>query len=137
MDNAILNEVIGDYTFRELYEKLANERLLEKTQKMRDYQVGPPNASLLELFGSYRQTFNDGLKNSVEKIIGYRTYEEDGGYLIDVVAPKLLSYKLLNKIEEQGFVINHTVLFITYETSQEGYKFFDCWDRLSDLQRGR
>jgi hypothetical protein len=125
IDSEIWEERVGDYTFLELFNILDKEHAQERTERMKQDRVGPSNDSLLQLFRFHRDDFNGGVKNTDR---GFN----DGGYLADVVAPKLYQYKLLEKEEYQGFEINYRVFYITYLTSEAGFKFFNCLDRLYD-----
>ena len=74
----------------------------------------PPEDDLLTMFHNFITFFNRG--------VDLDDNLEDGGYLYGVLAPKLLGYGLLNKIETKNLQID--VMDIKYKTSEVGHKFY-------------
>jgi hypothetical protein len=58
---------------------------------------------------------------------------DDGGYLYGVLAPKLVGYGLVNKLESKNLQID--VMDIKYETSEVGHKFFALIEKTIYLKK--
>lgn len=110
----IWDEQVGNYKFKELYQILSSQNFPVGTVGMRWAGRKPPEDDLLTMFHTYITFFNRGL-NLDDNL-------EDGGYLYGVLAPKLVGYGLLDKIETKNLQID--VMDIKYQTSEFGHKFY-------------
>ena len=110
----IWDEQVGNYTFKELYQILSSQNLPVSTIGMGWAGRKPPEDDLLTLFHINSIFFNRGLK--LDNDFG------DGGYLYGVLAPKLVGYGLIDKIETKNLKID--VMDVKYQTSEMGHKFF-------------
>ncbi|AEE49467.1 hypothetical protein Halhy_1575 [Haliscomenobacter hydrossis DSM 1100] len=110
----IWNEQVGNYKFSELYHILANQNFPVETRGMSWLGRKPPEDDLLSMFYTYITLFNRGLSLDDEL--------NGGGYLYGVLAPKLVSYGLIDKIEAKNLRID--VMDIKYQTSELGHKFY-------------
>jgi hypothetical protein len=110
----IWDEQVGNYKFKELYQILSSQNLPIGTVGMSFSGRKPPDNDLLTLFHVYSGYFNKGI--DLNSNVG------DGGYLYGVLAPKLLGYGLLDKIESKNLKID--VIDTKYQTSEVGYKFY-------------
>lgn len=110
----IWDEQVGNYKFKELYHILSNQNFPVGTVGMNWSGQKPPEDDLLTMFLTFITFFNRGLK--LEDNL------DDGGYLYGVLAPKLVGYGLLDKIETKNLQID--VMDINYQTSEVGHKFY-------------
>lgn len=121
-NNPIWNEQVGNYTVRELFKTLKSENLQVQTRGMEMSGIEPPKDDLFTLFETNAIFLNAGI--TVDSEIG------DRGYVWGILAPKLMSYGLVNQTitrnENLGFVITTT----TYQTSELGHKFISAMNRL-------
>lgn len=115
----IWDEQVGNYKFKELYKILSNQNYPVGTVGMEHSGIKPPNQDLLKLFHAYSPMLNRGI--DLDSHLG------DGGYLYGVLAPKLVGYGLVNKLESKNLEIN--VMDIKYETSEVGHKFFSLIEK--------
>ncbi len=113
-NDPIWDEQVGNYKFKELYQILLNQNLPVGTAGMRWSGRKPPEDNLLTMFHTYITFFNRGL-NLSDKL-------DDGGYLYGVLAPRLVGYGLIDKIETKNLQID--VMDIKYQTSEVGHKFY-------------
>jgi len=120
----IWDEQVGNYKFKELCQILSNQNFAVRTAGMVWSGRNPPEDDLLTMFHSYISFFNRGL-NLDEDL-------EDDGYLYGVLAPKLVGYGLLDKIETKNLQID--VMDIKYQTSQVGHKFYALLEKSIYLQ---
>ena len=112
--NPIWDEQVGNYKFKELYKILQNQNYPIGTNGMSWSRQKPPEDDLLTMFHNFSTFFNRGI--NLEDDL------DDGGYLYGVLAPKLVSYGLLDKIETKNLQIN--AMDIKYQTSEIGHKFY-------------
>ena len=110
----IWDEQIGNYSFKELYEILLNQNYEVGTNGMGYSGRKPPKDNLLTLFHNYSPLLNRGI--DLDDNI------DDGGYLYGILAPKLVGYGLVKKLESKNLEID--VMDLKYETSENGHKFF-------------
>jgi hypothetical protein len=110
----IWDEQVGNYKFKELYQILSSQNYPVETVGMSWSGRKAPEDDLLTMFHTYITFFNRGL-NLDDNL-------EDGGYLYGVLAPKLVGYGLLDKIESKNLQIE--VIDIKYQTSEVGHKFY-------------
>jgi hypothetical protein len=110
----IWDEQVGNYKFKELYKILSNQNLPIGTVGMGYSGKKPPQEDLLTMFHAYTTFFNKGIKLEDDN--------DDGGYLYGVLAPKLVGYGLVDKIETKNLKID--VMDVKYQTSEVGHKFF-------------
>ncbi len=110
----IWDEQVGNYKFKELYQILQNQNYPIGTNGMNWSGQKPPEDDLLTMFHTFITFFNRGL-NLDDNL-------EDGGYLYGILAPKLVGYGLVDKIETKNLQID--VMDIKYQTSEVGHKFF-------------
>lgn len=136
--NPVLNEKIGSYTFEELHGILANEKLRMRTEKMKVRLIPPPDESLLIQFISKYEDFCKGIPVGEKVILAAMgaSYEDDGGYTAEILAPKLLEYSLLEAETKEHTIsgTSKTFAILTYYVSDKGYKFFDCLKKLKTSQ---
>ena len=121
----IWDEQVGNYTFKELYNILSNQNYEVGTVGMGYSGRRPPKEDLLTLFHTYSPILNRGI-NLDDNL-------EDGGYLYGILAPKLVGYGLVNKIETKNLQID--VMDIKYETSETGHKFFALLEKVIYLKK--
>lgn len=121
----IWDEQVGNYKFKELYEILRNQNYPVGTVGMGYSGRKPPQENLLSLFHTYSPILNRG--------IDLDSNLDDGGYLYGVLAPKLVGYGLVNKLESKNLEIN--VMDIKYETSEVGHKFFALLEKTIHLNQ--
>jgi hypothetical protein len=121
----IWDEQVGNYKFKELYEILSNQNYEVGTVGMGYSGQRPPKEDLLTLFYNYSPILNRGV-NLDDNL-------DDGGYLYGVLAPKLVGYGLVNKIESKNLQID--VMDIKYETSEVGHKFFALLEKTIHLKK--
>jgi hypothetical protein len=110
----IWDEQVGNYKFKELYKILSSQNLPVGTNGMGWSGQKPPEEDLLTMFHTYSTFFNKGINLDDDY--------QDGGYLYGVLAPKLVGYGLLDKIETKNLQIDF--MDIKYQTSEVGQKFF-------------
>jgi hypothetical protein len=110
----IWDEQVGNYKFKEMYQILQNQNYPIETNGMNWSGQKPPEDDLLTMFHTFITFFNRGL-NLDDNL-------EDGGYLYGILAPKLVGYGLVDKIESKNLQID--VMDIKYQTSEVGHKFF-------------
>jgi hypothetical protein len=110
----IWDEQVGNYKFKELYQILQNQNYPIRTNGMSWSGQKPPEEDLLTMFHTSSTFFNRGL--NLEDDL------KDGGYLYGILAPKLVGYGLLDKIETKNLQID--VMEIKYQTSEIGHKFY-------------
>jgi len=122
----IWDEQCGNYKFRELYEILSNQNYEVGTKEMELSGHKAPTADLLMMFYHYSPVFNKGLN--------MRQDTGDGGYLYGILAPKLVGYGLVNKLESKNLEIDF--MDIKYETSEVGHKFFGLIEKSIYLKNG-
>lgn len=120
-------EQVGNYTFKELYNILSNRKLNIRTNGMKWSNKYPSEDSLLLQFHTFALIFNTGLDID--------NHLEDGGYLYGVVAPALLGYGLLDKIESQN--INLETVTTKFQTSEMGYRFFALLEKTTYLDKNK
>jgi hypothetical protein len=113
-NDPIWDEQVGNYKFKELYQILSNQNYPVGTVGMGWSGQKPPEDDLLTMFHNFITYFNRGLK--LDDNI------DDGGYLYGVLAPKLVGYGLLDKIETKNLQIDF--IDIKYQTSEVGKKFY-------------
>jgi hypothetical protein len=113
-NDPIWDEQVGNYKFKELYQILSNQNFPVGTIGMSWSGRKPPEDDLLTMFHYNSTFFNRGL--NLDDDLG------DGGYLYGVLAPKLVGYGLLDKIETRNLRID--VIDIKYQTSEVGHKFY-------------
>ncbi|AEA45342.1 hypothetical protein [Fluviicola taffensis] len=123
----IWDEQVGNYKFGELYHILLNQNLPFGTNGMNWSGQEPPQEDLLNMFHVYSPFFNKGVTLNDEL--------NDGGYLYGVLAPKLVGYGLLEKIETKNLQID--VMDIKYQTSEVGYKFYALLEKSIYLLSGK
>ena len=121
----IWNEQVGNYKFKELYDILSNQNLPVSTTGMKWAGKDPPKDDLLTLFWANSIFFNKGI-NLDDNL-------EDGGYLYGVLAPKLVGYGLVDKIESKNLRID--VMDIKYQTSELGLKYFALLEKSVHLRK--
>lgn len=122
----IWNEQIGNFTFKELYQILSNQKLQIRTQSMIWRDQLPPDEDLLTLFRTYCLLFNIGV--DMEESLSDTRYS---GYTFGILAPKLIGYGLLEKIEIKSFEIDY--IDIKYQTSEVGHRFFALLEKVIHL----
>lgn len=127
----VWNETVGNYTFSALYEDLTKLKAVERTARMIESSIAPHNDSLATLFWIYRDNFNAGVSN---KIV-YSGWD-DGGYLAEIVGPKLLAFGLVEQIEDKGYAYNSYYSYLKYVTSEIGFKYLECCERLENESLG-
>lgn len=115
----IWNEQVGNYKFKDLYQILSSQNFPVGTIRMSWAGQKPPEDDLLTMFHTFSMFFNRGL-NLDDNL-------EDGGYLYGVLAPKLVGYGLVDKIETKK--MTNDEMEIKYQTSELGYKFFALLER--------
>ncbi|MBX2932000.1 MAG: hypothetical protein KF781_08655 [Chitinophagaceae bacterium] len=123
----IWDEQVGNYKFKELYQILSNQNFPVETVGMSWSGRKPPEEDLLTMFHSYITFFNRGL-NLDDNL-------DDGGYLYGVLAPKLVGYGLLDKIETKNLQID--VMDIKYQTSEIGQKFYALLEKTLYLKSNK
>lgn len=116
----IWDEQVGNYKFKELYRILANQNLPIRTVGMGYSGRKPPEDDLLNLFHMYSAFLNKGV--NLDDDYG------DGGYLYGVLAPKLVGYGIVDKIETKNLQID--VMDVKYQTSEVGLKFFALLEKV-------
>ena len=123
--DSIWDEQVGNYKFKELYKILSNQNYRVETIEMEYSGRRPPEEDLLTLFYRYSPIFNKGIKldNNMD----------DGGYLYGALAPKLVGYGLVDKIESKNLRID--AMDIKYETSEVGHKFFALLEKAVHLNK--
>jgi hypothetical protein len=119
----IWDELVGNYKFKELYHILANQNYPVRTVVMEWSGQTPPEDDMLTMFHLYIPIFNKGINLNDEL--------DDGGYLYGVLAPKLIGYGLLDKIETKNLQID--VIDTKYQTSEVGYKFYALLEKTIHL----
>lgn len=124
-EDSIWDEQVGNYKFKELYDILLNQNYEVRTIGMKYSGMNPPKEDLLTLFYTYSPFLNKGI-NLDDNI-------EDGGYLYGVLAPKLVGYGIVNKIESKNLYID--VIDVKYETSEVGHKFFALLEKTIHLKK--
>jgi hypothetical protein len=129
--SSVWSEEVGNYVFSDLHKELSKLKALERTERMIKASIGPSNENLSVLFWVNRENFNAGVSNK----INYSGYD-DGGYLAEVVAPKLLSYGLLEKREDKGFSVNQYYSYTQYFISEIGFKYLECIEKLDNESMG-
>lgn len=117
----IWEEQVGNYTFRELYGILMKQNFLVGTEGMAYSNIKPPEENLLVLFDIYSTHLNKGV--TMDDVLG------DGGYLYGALAPKLVGYGLVEKIEVKNPDLD--AIDIKYQMSELGYKFYALLEKLS------
>lgn len=128
--NPILDDKIGERTFQELY-NILNEKLRVQTSNMRLSGIPAPEETILEMFyrtfGEFKSgvQFGEGLK-MVRPSSGMN-YHLNEDYKINVLAPKLLEYDLIEVVDlNDGFVGSEEhPIAPSYCISALGYKFYD------------
>ena len=120
----IWDEQVGNYKFKELYAILSNQNYEVGTVGMGYSGRKPPKEDLLTLFYTYSPLLNKGI-NLDDNL-------KDGGYLYGVLAPKLVGYGIVNKIESKNLQID--VIDVKYETSEIGHKFFALLEKTIHLK---
>jgi hypothetical protein len=113
-NDPIWDEQIGNYKFKELYHILSSQNFPVSTVGMSWSRQKPPEDDLLTMFHNYSTFFNRGVKLDDDF--------QDGGYMYGVLAPKLVGYGILDKIETKNLEID--VMDIKYQTSELGHKFY-------------
>lgn len=125
--NPVWDTQIGDYTFEELYSKL-NQKLRVRTSKMDNSGVAPPDTLIIIQFMKHYDKFNKGVSGGETLML--RAMGElnmnDGGYMVDVLAPKLTEYGLLMEIKSEQVLNGKSYSIVTYKISDLGYEFYDC-----------
>lgn len=136
--NPVWDERVGKYSFEELYNLLASQRLRVQTNNMRLSGVPAPDETLLEQFLAFYDAFRKGIPYGEKMILRFMGEVEmnDGGYVPEVLAPKLMEYELLATSSLDHKVAGQDKVFtiITYNVSEMGYKFYDC---LMQVRPGR
>ncbi|WP_254561407.1 hypothetical protein [Dyadobacter diqingensis] len=122
----IWNEQIGNFTVKELYLVLSKQNLPFKTNGMMWSHEEPPTDNLIILLSRYEIFLNAGV-NNLDNI-------EDGGYIYGILAPKLLSYGLVDRSTEKD---KYDIEKITYQMSDLGRKFISCLERLDMKHENR
>ncbi|QRR02464.1 hypothetical protein [Dyadobacter sandarakinus] len=125
--NPIWDTQIGDYTFEELYREL-NQKLRVRTSKMDNLGIAPPDTLIITQFKEHYDKFNKGLSGG-ETLMLMAMGElnmNDGGYIVDVLAPKLTEYGLLTETKNEQVLSGKSYLIVTYRISDLGYEFYDC-----------
>lgn len=118
-DDPIWQEVVGDYTFIELYNILHRQNLLLRTKAMDLQGRQAPNDDLLKLFYMYNSFLNVG--------VTINSPSDDGGYLYGILCPKFMSYRLVGK---QQFISDRThLIMIRYEITELGRKFYGLLEK--------
>lgn len=112
--NPIWDEQVGNYKFKELCKILSSQNLPVETNGMKWSGQKSPDIDILTMFHSFSTFFNRGI--NLEDDLN------DGGYLYGVLAPKLVGYGLLDKIETKNLQID--AMDIKYQTSEIGHKFY-------------
>lgn len=121
----IWDEPIGNYNFRELCQILQGQNFPVRTLGMEMTGRQAPKEDLLFLFNLYITHLNQGIK--------MEDHIDDGGFLFSVLAPKLLSYGLVDKLE-----VKHEQLDIMedkYQTSEIGHKFYSLLQKIQYRQK--
>lgn len=130
MRNPVWDEQVGKHSFEELYNLLATQRLRVQTNYMRLNGVAAPEETLLEQFLAFYDAFRKGIPYGEKMILRFMGEVEmnDGGYVPEVLAPKLMEYDLLVTSSLDHKVAGQDKVFtiITYNVSEVGYKFYDC-----------
>jgi hypothetical protein len=129
--NPVLDTEIGNYTFESLLNILKSEKLRTQTERMVIEHVAPPDTVLLAQFIKHYEKFKVGIGNGDKLVLRAMGHVNtgDGGYLTDVLAPKLLGYGLLEANTSEHTVPGYGTKLFTmtrYKISDLGYKFFDC-----------
>jgi len=97
---------------------------------MRISGVAPPEETLLQQFIASYDAFRKGIPHGEKMILRFMGEVEmnDGGYVPEVLAPKLLEYDLLvtSFLEHSIAGQNKGFTIVTYNISELGYKFHDC-----------
>lgn len=127
--NPILDYRIGDLSFEDLYASLRMEKLRDRTDEMITSGIPAPEETLLEQFLYNYDEFREGIMFG--DLIRLREFgvakRNDGGYMIEKLAPIFVEYGFLQKIRKviidpQG--IRRTTNY--YVLSEAGYLFYDC-----------
>lgn len=116
----IWEERVGNFIFKELYEILKNKNLPVQTKGMEFSNRKAPGEDLLTMFYTRSTYFNRGI--DLDDNIG------DGGYTYGVLAPHLVGYGLIDKIEYN--YRNTGKKAIKYQTSEDGYKFYSLIEKI-------
>jgi hypothetical protein len=119
--NPLLDEQMGNYTFKELYNILLTETLPVPTIGMEMAGTQAPTDNLLILFRLNYLYLNTGV--SFEDHIG------DGGYLHGVLAPKLIGYGLVEAYQKPMNDLPERT-HVAYKTSEIGHKFYASLEKL-------
>jgi hypothetical protein len=129
--NPVLDTQIGNYTFEGLLKILESEKLRTQTERMAKEHVAPPDTSLLAQFSKNYEKFKVGVGSGDLLVVRAEGHlnTNDGGYVTDVLAPKLLEYGLLKASTSEHTVPGYGTKQFTmtrYKISELGYKFSDC-----------
>ena len=129
--NIVWDSQIGNYTFEELHNKLS-QKLRTRTSRMNNDGVAPPNTSMLVQFTEYQAKFAKGISGGEGLVIQAlgEINMNDGGYITDVLAPKLTEYGLLTETKSIEKISGRTFSIVTYKISELGYEFLDCLEKV-------
>jgi hypothetical protein len=116
---SIWESEVGNFKFGELHEILSSQSFPVQTAGMEMSLMKAPQEDLLTLFLNYSIFLNKGV--SIDSNIG------DGGYLYGALAPKLMSYGLVDKIETPNPKFND--VDVTYKISEDGRKLFALMEK--------
>lgn len=125
--NPVWDTQIGNYIFEELYSKL-NQKLRVRTSRMDSSGVAPPDTLIVTQFKEHYEKFNKGISGGetlILRAIGELNMN-DGGYIVDVLAPKLTEYGLLTETKDEQILSGKSYSIVTYRISDLGYHFYDC-----------
>jgi hypothetical protein len=122
-DPILKEQSTQNFTFKQLYDILSKNFLIDKTPEMIQGDMDRVNDNLLILFYQYSNYLGRGIT------VSYPGIEIDGNYGWAILAPKLVSYSIVYKKGDGELPAISNVSHISYHYTEGGIKFFSQLER--------